>query len=166
MAKAKNYARELRYTDLPEMLADVEHMLASGYEKHGNWTLGQAAGHVADWARFPMDGFPTPPAPLRLIFWGMRKTGFAAKIANKIIAEGFKPGMATAPATVPSADSADEEGVQKLRDVVAQLQRHSGELHESPLFGKMDHETHVSVTLLHAAHHFAFLAPASSQAVQ
>lgn len=159
MPKAKDYARELRYTDLQSMLADVDNMLANGYEKHGNWTLGQAAGHVADWARFPMDGFPTPPAPLRLIFWGMRKAGFAAKIANKIIAEGFKPGMATAPDTVPAADSADKEGVEKLHAVVDQLEQHSGELHESPLFGEMDHATHLHVTLLHAAHHFAFLAP-------
>lgn len=156
MGKTNARAREIRYQDLDEMMADVDNLLSGGYDKHGNWTLGQATGHVADWARFPMDGFPTPPAPLRLVFWTLRKLGIAEKMATKIKAEGFKPGMSTAPQTVPAQDAPDSEGVEKLRAVVAQLKQHSGPLHESPLFGEMDTQTHGQVTLLHAAHHFGY----------
>lgn len=156
MGKAINRAREIRYEELDEMLADAEHLIASGYTQHGNWTLGQAAGHVADWARFPMDGFPPTPVPLKVIFWGMRKLGYAQKMAKDIFANGFKPGVPTAPATVPPADSDDQESIDKLRAVVTQLKQHTGALHASPLFGEMDKDSLVHVTLLHAAHHFGY----------
>lgn len=159
MGKAKARAREIRYQDLDEMMADVELLLRDGYEKHGNWTLAQAAGHVADWARFPMDGFPTPPAPLRLVFWTLKKLGVAERMAKQIKAEGFKPGIATAPQTVPPADASDAEAVEQLRAVAARMKTHSGQLHASPLFGEMDVPTHLHVTLLHAAHHFGYLTP-------
>ncbi|HBE67724.1 MAG TPA: hypothetical protein DDW52_06200 [Planctomycetaceae bacterium] len=160
MAK-KEHARHVRYEDLDAMLAEADAMLANGYDKTGNWSLGQAAGHVAQWASFPMDGFPEPPAFMKAIFWVLRKTGASEKMATKIKAEGFKPGMATAPTTVPSPDSADADGVAQLRQVVEQLKSHDGPLHDSPLFGQLDKPTHISVTLLHAAHHFGFLVPHS-----
>lgn len=161
MAASTPRAREFRYADLDEMLADVEHLLTVGYEKHGNWTLGQAAGHVADWARFPIDGFPNPPLPLRAIFWLLRKTGRADKMARQIMADGFKSGLPTAPATVPAAEISDAEGVEKLREVIARIKSHTGQLQASPLFGAMDKDTHVQVTLLHAAHHFGYLTASS-----
>ncbi len=162
MSKTTPRAREIRYEGLDEMLADVDQLITSSYAKHRNWTLGQAAGHVADWARFPMDGFPTPPAPLRVLFWGMRKFGYAQKMADDILANGFKPGQPTAPATIPSADASDHEGIEKLHAVVEQLKQHNGALHPSPLFGEMDKETLIHVTLLHAAHHFGYFTPGTA----
>src|SRR5437660_4033975 len=37
-----------------ELLADAER--AGTLRAAGNWSLGQAVGHVATWARFPLDG--------------------------------------------------------------------------------------------------------------
>ncbi|GAB5406372.1 MAG: DUF1569 domain-containing protein [Aureliella sp.] len=164
MGKAKTRAREIRYQDLDEMIADADQLLSGGYQQHGNWTLAQVAGHVADWARFPMDGFPTPPAPLRLVFWTLRKLGVADRMAKQIKENGFKPGIATAPQTVPPSDASDAEAVAKLRAVAAQMKNHSGPLHTSPLFGEMDPPTHLHVTLLHAAHHFGYLTPNGTEA--
>ena len=79
---------------------------------------------------------------------------------RKILAEGFKGGMPTAPETVPDADSfSDEQGIQKLRETINRLESFQGELIPSPLFGSMDMETLRKVTLLHAAHHLGYLAP-------
>ncbi len=157
-------ARELEYSSIDEMMADVEKLLEGGYERSGNWSLGQAASHVADWAEYPMVGFPTPPAPLRAVFWVLRKTGYAGRMAEQIKSEGFKPGVPTAPQTVPASDYADEEGVEKLRGVVQSLDAFDGELHASPLFGEMDKATLLHVTLLHAAHHMSFLRPKTTNA--
>lgn len=159
MAKAEPVRPQLRYANFDEMMDDVESMASNGYTSHGKWTLGQACGHVADWMRFPMDGFPKPPWFIRIAFWMMNVTGMAKKMANKIKAEGFKPGLATAPDTVPDADFPDDEGIAKLRTMVDRLREHTGELHRSPLFGEMDVATHTQVSLLHAQHHFSFLAP-------
>ena len=101
MPKSKPPARQIKYADLDEMLADVESLLNNGYESTGNWTLGQATSHVADWMSFPMKGFPNPPMFVRVIFGVMKVTGMAKRMANDILENGFKPGSPTAPETVP-----------------------------------------------------------------
>ena len=40
---------------------DAENLLAKGYDKAGNWDLAQVRGHLAEWMRFPIEGFPKPP---------------------------------------------------------------------------------------------------------
>ncbi len=159
MPKTSPNLRNLEYADFDAMLKDVEALIEHGYQKNGKWTLGQATGHVADWMRFPIEGFPNPPAIIRAVFWVMNVTGKTKSIANKILTNGFKPGMATAPVTVPASDFSDREGLEKLKAAVQKVKEHEGPLHESPLFGKMDKATHVKVSLLHAAHHFRFLEP-------
>lgn len=159
MARPEPKKRPLKYDRLDQMMEDVNALLASGYVSNGNWTLGQACSHVADWMRFPMDGFPTPPWPIRIILWGMKHT-IASRVKRKILAEGFKGGMQTAPETVPNpSEVTDRAGIDKLQGVVDQLAAHTGELHPSPLFGELDHAMHVTVTLLHAEHHFGYLEP-------
>ncbi len=159
MAKPEPKKRELKYENLDEMLSDVQALQSGGYVSNGNWTLGQACGHVADWMRFPMDGFPRPPLPMRAMFWLMKVT-VAPRMKRKILAEGFQGGMPTAPETVPAAGSiTDEQGIQKLNETVSRLKAWNRELIPSPLFGPMDKETLIRVSLLHAAHHFGYLEP-------
>jgi hypothetical protein len=162
MPKSLPPARELKYANFDEMLADVDSLLRHGYQSHGNWTLGQACGHVADWMRFPMDGFPSPPLFMRGMFAVMRWTGMTKKMAQKILTEGFKPGLPTAPDTVPGPAFSDEEGVARLHEVVERLGRFNGPFHKSLLFGDVDRDTHRTVSLLHAAHHFSYLTPRAS----
>ena len=159
MARPEPKKRPLKYNDFDQMMADLNSLHDGGYVSHGNWTLGQACSHVADWMRFPMDGFPTPPLPIRIIFQIMKYT-IASRVKARILAEGFKGGMQTAPQTVPKPNEVtDRDGIEKLQRVVDQLKAHSGELHPSPLFGQMDHAMHTKVTLLHAEHHFGYLEP-------
>lgn len=141
------------------MLADVRDLLHRGYVPHGNWTLGQACSHVADWMRFPVDGFPQPPWIMGMMFWVMKHT-VGPGMKRKILAEGFRPGMPTAPETVPTAGQiSDQAGFEKLEQTVSRVTAHDGPLHPSPLFGEMDKPTLIQVTLLHAEHHFGYLEP-------
>ena len=88
------------------------------------------------------------------------KVTVAPGMKRKILAEGFKGGMPTAPQTVPAADSiTDQQGVDKLKQTVDRLQAWDKELIPSPLFGPMDKDTQVKVSLLHAEHHFGYLEP-------
>ena len=149
--------RKPKFADFDAMMADVNELAAKGYERSGNWNLGQACSHVADWMRFPMDGFPVPPLPIRMMFWVMKKT-VVPGMKRKILAEGFEGGMMTAPETVPKAEEfSDQQGVAKLQEVVDRLKVYNGDLHESPLFGSMDKEMAIKVALLHAEHHFGYL---------
>lgn len=156
MAKPEK-KRQPKYDELDAIIADASMLAERGYEQGGNWNLGQVCSHIADWMQFPIDGFPVPPLPIRMIFWVMKKT-VAPGMKRKILAEGFKGGTMTAPDTVAKPDQfSDQQGVEKLREAISRLKAHQGDMHDSPLFGPMDKAMVVKVSLLHAEHHFAYL---------
>lgn len=140
-------------------MAEVHSLIEGGYVCNGNWNLSQICGHLADWMRFPLDGFPVPPLPIKVIMYLMKVT-VGPGMRQKILANGFSGGMMTAPETVPKPDAAtDQEAADQLQAVIDRVKDFQGELHPSPLFGQMDHETHVQVSLLHAEHHLGYLEP-------
>ncbi|MEM7452881.1 MAG: DUF1569 domain-containing protein [Planctomycetota bacterium] len=160
MAKPRPRKRELKFDNIDDVVADARALHEQGYVSHGKWTLGQCCFHLAEWTRYPMDGFPRPPLIIRGVFSIMRMTGYAKKIADKILAEGFTGGMATAPQTVADKDKmSDAEGLRALEKVAAQMKQHNGPLHASPLFGEMDEATYQKVSMLHAEHHLGYLEP-------
>ncbi|MDG1873605.1 MAG: DUF1569 domain-containing protein [Mariniblastus sp.] len=159
MSKPKPQKRKLKFSDYDEMMVEVQALAESGYVSNGNWNLGQASSHVADWMLFPLDGFPVPPLPIRIMFWFMKKT-VVPGMKRKILAEGFKGGVMTAPETVAGSDEySDQQGQEKLRAAVDRVSSHTGSLYPSPLFGEMDMAMHHKVSLLHAEHHFGYLQP-------
>ena len=160
MAGTEPEKRKLTFNSPDDIVAEARSLYENGYVSNGNWSLGQTCYHLAEWTRFPIDGFPTPPWFIRAIFGFMRMTGYAKKMADKIMAEGFSGGMATAPQTVPDADKVnDENGLKALEEVVSRMKNHTGTLHKSPLFGEMDKATYWKVSLLHAEHHLGYLEP-------
>jgi hypothetical protein len=150
--------RKLSFTTLDEVAADAESLLAKGYDKAGNWDLAQVAGHVAEWLRFPIEGFPKPPVFIKPMLWLMKVVA-GKKMLTKILAEGFSPGGRTMPETVPPPGGNPADAVARLRSVVERWKAHGGEVYPSPLFGAMTKETALALQLKHAAHHLSFLVP-------
>lgn len=159
MGKSLPDKRVVKFNELNEIVSEVQSLLDNGYQRKGNWSLGQACGHLAKWMTYPIDGFPVPPIFLRPVFWIMKVT-MAKRMKAQIFAEGFKPGMPTAPESVPSeAEFDDQQGVDQLKAAVERLSQFNGELKPSPLFGPMDKATLTKVSLLHAEHHLGYLEP-------
>lgn len=159
MTKTEPKKRPLHFDGFDDVMRDVYSLKDNGYTSNGNWTLAQTCGHVADWMTYPMDGFPKAPFFMRPLFWLMKVT-VGPGMKRKILAEGFKGGMPTAPQSVPEPDAlSDAEGVQRLQEAIERVNNHTGELIPSPLFGPMDKETLVKVSLLHAEHHLGYLEP-------
>ena len=52
-------------TTWDQVSEDVRRLAAHGYTAHGNWNLSQVCGHLNDWMRFPMDGYPKAPILIR-----------------------------------------------------------------------------------------------------
>jgi hypothetical protein len=150
--------RKLTFASLDAVVADAENLLARGYERAGNWDLAQVVGHVTEWMRFPIDGFPKPPIFIRPMLWLMKVTA-GKKMRDRILAEGFTSGGRTMPETVPPPGGNATEAVAKLRVVVEKWKSHTGAVHASPLFGAMTKETALQLQLKHAAHHLSFLIP-------
>lgn len=161
MSKSEPQKRTLKYAGFDNLYADIEHLMVTGYRSQGNWNLAQALTHVADWMRYPIDGFPTPPIFLRPVFWLLKVT-IGPSMKRKILIEGFSAGIPTAPESVPSADqNTDQEAYDFLRETIQRVNAHQGQFKPSPLFGPMDKELLNTVMLLHAAHHLGYLAPKS-----
>ncbi len=152
--------RSLKLESLDELVAEANRLLGSGYTSRGKWNLAQTCFHLAEWTRFPMDGFPRPPLLLRMIFGVMKATGMVAKMKAGILRNGFRPGTPTAPQTTVQAGAlTDQAGVEQLTRVIDRMKHFTGVIQPSPLFGEMDRELWTRVTLLHAEHHLGFLEP-------
>jgi hypothetical protein len=151
--------RTLELSDLDDVVREAESLLASGYDKAGNWDLGQVCGHVADWMSYPLDGFATPPLPIRMMLGAMRLT-LGKRMLRKILeTRSMTSNNPTMRETIPAPGGDEAAAVARLREVAQRLRDHQGPLHPSPLFGKLDHETLVKLNTIHAAHHLSFLVP-------
>jgi hypothetical protein len=153
--------RKLTFASLTEVVADAENLLAKGYDRAGNWDLAQVAGHLTEWMRYPLDGYPKLPLVIRPLFWLMRVT-VGKKIRTRILTEGFRPGGPTMKQTVPSPNGDATAAVAKLKEVAERFKTHTGPLHPSPVFGAMDQDQWLRLQLRHCEHHLSFLVPHSS----
>ena len=93
------------------------------------------------------------------LLWFIKVTiGGAAK--RKILETGkMTPGSQTIRETVPHAGGDEAAAVTRLKEMVERFKRHSGDLHPSPLFGRMDKSEWTRMQRIHCAHHLSFLIP-------
>lgn len=151
--------RILRFNSLDEVVTDVENLRARGYEKAGNWNLAQAAGHLANWLGYPVNGFPKPGCVVGSILGLMRAT-VGKKLLRQILKSGsMRPGGQTMPESVPPATEDEAGAVAKLKEAVRRFKEHPGEYHPSPLFGQLTRDEALELQLVHCAHHLSFLIP-------
>lgn len=153
--------RTLKFDSLEAAVADAEMLLAKGYDKTGQWSLGQCCGHLANWLSYAMDGFPRAPVPIRMLMWFARNT-MAPGLLKKYLAAGEMPtARPTAPQSVPAPGCDDAAGVAKFRETVERVRTFAGTPLPSPFFGPMDRDTWVKLNCVHTAHHLSFLVPKS-----
>jgi hypothetical protein len=157
VTSAKPARRKPTFASLDDVSRDAEMLLEKGYEKAGNWDLSQVSAHLTDWMTFPIEGFPKPPLPIRMMLGLVRRT-LGKKMFRKYIAEGMPAGKPTMPQSVhlPGDETA---AVAKLKDAVDRFKAHEGPIHPSPLFGDLTKGEAVRLQLRHCEHHLSFLVP-------
>lgn len=151
--------RKLTFATLDEAVADAENLLAKGYVRAGNWDLAQVCFHLAEWLRYPVEGFPQTPLLLRPLMWLMRNT-IAGPALRKALEKGEMPaGQPTLTQSVVPPGGDPGAAVAKLKEAVERFKAFPGPYRPSPLLGVLDHETGHGVQRLHCAHHLSFLIP-------
>ncbi len=151
--------RSIAFGNLDEVAADIRNLQVSGYSAHGNWNLSQACGHLNDWMRFPMDGYPRSAAPIRAMLWLMKVT-VGRKQLKRILTEGFSARTPTMPQTVHAVDAkTDAAAVEQLVETINRFKDFDGPLAVSPVFGELTPDEAVQLQLRHCAHHLSFLTP-------
>jgi hypothetical protein len=151
--------RELNFHDFGAVVSDAESLAAGGYEKGGGWDLAQVCGHLAEWMRFPLDGFPKPALMVRPMLWLMRQTVGPRMLRQTLATRSMPAGWRTLSETVPPSGGNEAAAVERLRQVIGRFQAHAGPYQPSPLFGQLDRETWRELQLIHCAHHLSFLTP-------
>jgi len=151
--------RTLTFATLEDADRDAEMLLAQGYDKTGNWDIGQVCGHLTHWFNYPIDGFPRTPLLLRPMFWIFRNT-IAPRMLNQALASGStKSGIPTIPASVPQPGDDAALAVKRFQEAIARWQKYDGPIQASPLFGNRIKDDWSKMHLMHCAHHLGFLVP-------
>jgi hypothetical protein len=151
--------RQLRFATLDDAARDAE-ALAEAERRGtlrsvGNWTLGQANGHIAFWARAPLDGYPTMPQMPWLLrkLLPLFKNGFLNK---RLPAGGRIPGVPEG--TLGTEQLATDEALAQLRAAFDRLAREAPRV-ANPMFGELTHEEWIKLNLRHTELHLSFFHP-------
>ena len=145
--------RTVVFSTYDDAVAEIERLEAGGYERAGQWSLGQVCRHLSYYMRGSLEGidFRLP--------WIARKL-LGPPLLRKIHrGDELKAGGQTIPASVPPADLNEEAAVADTKGLLARLRDFSGELHPSPLFDRLTPDQWRRLHLKHAAHHLGFLIP-------
>jgi len=133
--------RTIQLSSLDGVLEEAQRLLRGGYDRAGNWSLGQACNHLAIGIEMTTQGLVAriPNLVQRLIVATYFRLFFLGKIGNRF---GWRM-----PTNAPQKEPvADEIGVQRLSTAIGQLQKtnaaHWNRMH-----------------IWHCQHHFSYLIP-------
>ncbi|OYP33078.1 DUF1569 domain-containing protein [Rhodopirellula sp. MGV] len=144
--------RPLKFNDLSDAVEEARQLLACGYVRHGNWSLGQICRHLVLVQDPSVDGYPiwmSLFAPLRPL---VRRL-----LLPKVLSDDSPRGIRTAPMFVPSDNLDDAAEVDAFAASVERLLAHPGAYAPHPGFGRLPREKILEIHAAHAAHHLRHL---------
>ncbi|MFY8202566.1 MAG: DUF1569 domain-containing protein [Pirellula staleyi] len=151
--------RELRFSTLSEVQADLKKLASTSYISVAKWDLSQVAEHLADWMTFPIEGYPKNPWIVSILIRVMRVTQGKSLYTKFVRNQRMATGQPTIPATVYPENASSEKSVERLLTALDRLSEFRGALQPSPLFGELSYDEVVALQLAHCAHHLSFLVP-------
>jgi hypothetical protein len=149
--------RKLKFDSIGQALAEVDRLVEAeraGRLSHvGNWSLGQALGHLSAWAEYVYAGYPLK-TPF-FIRWLLRSRKH--KFIHEPMHAGVKipgvPGgtMATEAMPLDEAERRTHRALERLESE-APTRPH-------PIFGPLTHAEWIAINLRHAELHLGFQIP-------
>lgn len=151
--------RSVRYETLDDAVADMNQLAKlerdNKLEQLGNWTLGQAIGHVATWAEYAYTPAPLPRPPLviRLIIQYVLKGRYLRKgMPAGVEIPGVEGG------TIGTEEMPTHAAIERFTAVAERLKKEAP-TQPSPAFGKLSQEEGTLLQLRHAELHMSFFKP-------
>lgn len=154
--------RDLIFQSLDQVVAETESLLATGYQKHGNWSLAQICCHLRLTIESNMHGYPR-----WMVVLGYPLRPILRWFALPKLLRGKSPkGIPTAGMFVPAADLNDQKEVDEFVKCVEIFSQFDKPLSPHPGFGRMSKTEFDQFHAAHGAHHLSFLQPTMEQGVQ
>ncbi len=145
--------REITITSLHEVMPEIDRMLENGYDRCGNWALGDVCNHLTQSVQNSVEGFGFKAS------WFLRMT--LAKVAKRqIFATGKMRAGISVPQLNPKGTNLDDRAeAEALRAAIAYYLTTPSPRAEHPFFGKMTSEDWDRLHAIHSGHHLSFLIP-------
>ncbi|GMU33276.1 MAG: DUF1569 domain-containing protein [Planctomycetia bacterium] len=149
--------RTLRFNSVEDVLADIDRIVAAEkaakLRTTGNWTAGQAMGHVAEWINYAYKGYPIGPPPwlIRVIL------GF---LKNRYLRKGLPAGVMIPKVkngTFATDNLSIDDGATRLREALRRLSSGEPAKFKSPALGDLPDSERIALNLRHAELHLSFL---------
>ena len=145
--------RELRFSNLDDITADVQRLSTGGYRQLGNWPLGQMCQHLANAFGMALDGnVPSAPWPVRALARWLYKEKTLRRMKP-----GFKLPPKVAAVVIPSRVE-DAQGIAALHTAIARWKKET-QRHPHPFFGRLTPQEWEQIMLRHSEMHLSFLLP-------
>jgi Protein of unknown function (DUF1569) len=146
--------RRLAFASLDDVISDVDRLMP-GYEKAGDWSLGQVGFHLAKALTMTVDGRPTRRS--WLVRWIIGPLARRHVFRTGTLPTGIK---IPSPKLAPPPDANDRAEVEALRAAVRLFLAEPGPFAAThPMFGPMSVEDWRRFHCIHCAHHLSFLVP-------
>jgi hypothetical protein len=145
--------RSLDFADFEAVEKEIDRLQQGGYQRAGNWDLAQICDHLSQVMEGSLKGFSFQ-AP-----WILRKL-LAPLILRHVMKTRTMRAGVRVPEMAPAARVDPDESIRRCRQLLQQVQHHTGEFQPSPFFGRLSPEQWRQLHLIHAAHHLSFLVPA------
>lgn len=154
--------RPLRFHTTSDVLADARAIALAeergSLTRLGNWTPGQAFGHIAAYVHFAYDGYPKVRGKSKAPWIIRFLTGF---FKARFLQRGLPAGM-----SIPGIEGGTfaidpmptDVGLAKLEEALARLERETP-TQENPVLGALTHEEWKLLQLRHAELHLSFQVP-------
>jgi hypothetical protein len=149
--------REIRYDSYQDLLNDAERLAVCETQTLGNWSPGQALGHLSRVMEMSIDGSELKaPWLVRVV----ARLFFRQRFLSGPMPSGFRLPRAAQQVLVPEA--------QDIQTGLAELRRAVGRLHDEldraphPVLGELSLDEWDSLHLRHAEMHMSFLLPESA----
>ncbi len=148
--------RVLRFDSIDALFSEVDALASAERAQRlrctGNWTLGQALGHLAAWVDYAFDGYPpdvNPPWIVRFVVGFQKKSFIHHTMRAGVKIPGVQNGT-KATDVIPT-----DEGVRRVRSAFTRLRDHAP-VRPNPLFGPLSHAEWLGLNLRHAELHLSF----------
>jgi hypothetical protein len=144
--------RELDFKSVNDIMPEVDRLL-KGYEKAGQWSLGQMCNHLTKSVVYSVEGGDIS------VPWFVRT--FIAPLAKRHILKTRRmpSGIKGAPEAEPKSGLDDRAEAEALRAALAHYAMVTEPLFAHPVFGKLPRKDWDSFHCIHAAHHLGFALP-------
>ncbi|QEG20447.1 DUF1569 domain-containing protein [Mariniblastus fucicola] len=144
--------RSLHLVKLADTVAESKRLLQSGYQKNGNWSLGQICRHLRLTIDANVNGYPkwmSLALPIRPVMRWL--------LLPRLLRGDSPSGIKTASIFVPQNDLNDAAEVELFATSVANFLNHDGRLFPHPGFGRLSKSQFEHFHAAHASHHLSFL---------